>query len=567
MSDGTPSPLPPLRPYQEAALEAVRTRKVQRGILALPTGTGKTLTASQFPRILGTDRILVLAHREELIAQLVGAFATTLGHHRVGVERAEYRAPDTAPCVVASTPTLAAVGGRRLHQLDPGRFDVIVLDEAHHGTSESHLAVWRHFGLLDGENKKTTDPRVLLLGLTATPGRGDGVGLEAVFDSILFQYRLIDAIRDGWLVPIEAYTVETGTDLSAVRTRAGEFVESELAAAVNTDDRNRVVLDAWEKHAKGLRTVAFCVDLAHSRSVTDGFRARGIEATSIDGTMESSERGRILAWFRGTPGAVLVNVAILSEGTDIPGIECVLKCAPTKSATRYAQELGRGLRLAPGARDITESVILGKHRCVLLDVTDSTSRVGARAVRIGDLVGLPLKDKVLKGENVLDELARQEEEQARPKEASGPQRAAPVATKRVDLFALTTEPPAYADLQWLVTETEWHLPIGRGERVRLTQDMLGMWTAHWWDDDAKAWLAAHAAPAPDPRPLVELAETWVAEHRPEQRRLLARAAVWRHDPPSDKQLALCRRKGIPVPVNATKGDVSRALDVFFGRAQ
>jgi DNA or RNA helicases of superfamily II len=156
-----------LRPYQNEALSAIKNRKVQRGIVALPTGTGKGHIAGHITDVLNTKKILYLAHRSELINQLADHVERVLGFGMVEVEQADSRVVGCAPAVIASVPTLTAMSCKRLNKFKPGRFDAIVVDEAHHATADSYLKIWKHFGLLDDTGRKAADPAI-------PPHRPDG---------------------------------------------------------------------------------------------------------------------------------------------------------------------------------------------------------------------------------------------------------------------------------------------------------------------------------------------------------------------------------------------------------
>lgn len=546
-----------LRPYQDAALEAVRTSRLARGIVACPTGTGKSVLAGRIPGVLGIDRVLYLAHREELIAQLADHVYRASGTHP-GVERAEHRAAPMDRVVVASVPTLAANGARRLAAIDPGRFGLIIVDEAHHGTATSYLKVWQHFGLLNDQKHKTASPTTRLIGLTATPGRGDNVGLDNVFDGIVYQYKLLDAIRDGYLAPIHAYTYRTGTDLSAVKVRRGDYSEKELAEACNTEDRNAEIVAAWRQFANGKRTLVFAVDVAHSRALADAFNAAGIRADSVDGSMDSVTRAMKLDAIRTGTIDVLVNVAIASEGTDIPQIECVLMARPTKSPTLYAQQLGRGTRLAPGAHDITESIALGKDRCIVIDVTDSTETAGRRAVRIGDIVGLPLPEEPIDGEDVLAAMARQESILAS---------STPRATKTgaFDLFAATVEPPKFCQLSWVGIGDALYLNLGE-RQLRAQENLLGHWYVEGRSKKSGGWVPV-GEPEPSLNKLMARVEPWVRQRMPDEAKLVSRHARWRGGAPTEKQVAYAVSLGIDVPEDATRGWVSSMINARKAQRQ
>lgn len=537
-----------LRPYQELALDAVRARKVPRGVLAMATGVGKSVVAARLPEAGGWGRVLYLAHREELISQLAEHVARVVGKDRVGVEMAASRAPDFAPFVIASVPTLQ---GRRLEAMSADRFDAIVIDECHHAPAPSYRAILRHFGILADDDSKVEAPACELIGLTATPGRGDGIGLNVVFDDILYRYAIADAIRDGWLVPIHAYTVRTKTSLDDVKVRAGEYVESDLARAVMSSERNGAIFDAHQQHARGMKTLVFAVNVAHAEELAAWFQDRGVEAQHVAGTFSPDDRRRTLNWFRRTPGAVLCNVALITEGVDIPSVEAVVLGRPTKSATVLAQAIGRGTRLADGARDYPDSVARGKDRCTVLDVCDSVTRIGRRAVRIGDLFGLPLPDADLDGQDIL-ELGKEQQEQL---ELAQRQRV-DTAAQVVDLFA-KDEIPECCTLRWHPYGLGVWISLPTGWTCRIDRDTLDRWIVERRRPMSATWEVVERADS------LEEAVAWAEERLtldPERRALLDRDARWRRWKPSEKQLARAKRLGIVVPPDATMGDVSDAFD-------
>lgn len=417
------------------------------------------------------------------------------------------------------------------------------------------MSIYRHFGLLDDHNRKTSAPPVPHIGLTATPARGDDVGLHNVFDSILFQYKLQDCIRDGWLVPIRAFTVLTGISLDKVRTTAGDYNEKDLARQVATHERNAAVFDACELHCAALKTLVFCVNVQHSVEMADFFRERGRQARWIAGTMGGEDRKEMLRWFRHTPGAVLTNCQIATEGVDIPSIEAVVLARPTKSKTLFAQMLGRGTRLADGAYDYAQSCAMGKRELILLDVTDTSSRIGAAAVNIADIWGLPLRERKLDGE-----LLEEAEEQQRTSIERQAEKVKTVA-KAVDLFA---PPPAgaiprTARFSWVyVSETELRLMLPNREQVRLVTNTLDQWTIETLIDHR--WSLMDTAPLPDKDRALWLAEELVTELKPDAVGLLRWQNSQASSPPSEKQLKYAKQLGIEIPDGVSAVELSKAID-------
>ena len=269
-----------LWPHQQAAIDAawaaVNSRR-RAGLIALPTGTGKTIMFATFARQMGAATS-VLVHRDELVQQAVEAFGVVWPEAPVGVVKAGRNEWQTTgkgerpQVVVASVQSLHA---RRLATIPRNRFGLVIVDEAHHAAADSWAAVLDHF-----------KPR-FILGVTATPERADGKGLAERFgDRPLYSYPLRQAIDDGQLVRLIQYAVETTADLDGVSSRAGDLAVGELADAVNTAARNRVVVEAYQKHAAGRRALAFTVDVQHAHDLCEAFTAAGVRAAVVSGETE-----------------------------------------------------------------------------------------------------------------------------------------------------------------------------------------------------------------------------------------------------------------------------------------
>jgi ATP-dependent helicase IRC3 len=543
-----------LRPYQTEALEAVKNRQVSRGIIALPTGTGKSHVAGNLAESLGTQKILYLAHREELIDQLAGHVERVIGYGKVGIEQASRRISYFAPSCIASIPTLVARKCRRLKAFRDGRFEALVVDEAHHSTAESYIKIWQHFGLLDEHKKKVENPSMPLIGLTATPSRGDNVGLSNVFDDIIYQMSLAKAIEDGWLVPIHAYTVKTKTSLDGIKTRMGDYAEKELAERVSTDLRNETIFNACQENANGLKTLIFCVNIEHAQKVAEYFNERDVKAKYTAGNLPNDLRKYTLHWFKTTPGAVLTNCQLITEGVDIPSVECVVMARPTKSKTFYCQCIGRGTRLAHGANNYDESVRLGKDRVILLDITDTTSDIGRRAVNVSDIFGAPLPTKELNGCEMLNELKEQQllMEKARRGEYIGTE------AIEINLFAMPADLSG-AKMAWLDYGDMFRLSLANRGDITILSDTLDRWRAIFYDGTINEERIIYKEIASQ-QEIVKSVETWVQHHYAEIMILVKKAARWRGDKPTQAQRNLCKRLGVIIPKDATKGDVSMAID-------
>lgn len=333
-----------LRPYQQEAVDAVLTAFEMHSsvLLVLPTGTGKTVVFATVAEALRPrGRVLVLAHREELIRQAAEKFAewTELS---VAVEMAEERAADSgADVVVASVQTLARPA--RLARFHPDDFGLVIVDEAHHVVAGTYRRIMSHFGAAK------------VLGVTATPDRLDGQGLGGIFSTRAFSYELRDAIEDGWLSPIrQRAVVVDGLDLSAVRTVAGDLSEGDLERVMTQEAPLHGIAAPLARFAGQRRSLVFASTVKHAHALADVLgRYVGPEAVAVlDGGSPRDVRRATLADFEAGRRQFLVNCLLFTEGFDCPGIECVAVARPTKSRALYAQMAGRGTRTAPGKRDV-----------------------------------------------------------------------------------------------------------------------------------------------------------------------------------------------------------------------
>ncbi|MFP4527697.1 MAG: DEAD/DEAH box helicase [Candidatus Kapaibacterium sp.] len=331
-----------LRPYQIEAKRKVYQafHEHRRVLLTLPTGAGKTVLFTDICRDAyeRKSRVLVLVHRKELIEQASEKlFRYGLRH---GIIQPEYPYTPMRDIQVASVQTLV----RRKMPPDIG---LVICDEAHHSRANSYRTIYDNY------------PEAKILGVTATPVRTSGAGFEDLFDDLVVGTSVRELIELGYLVKPQIFANPLRFDLSKVKKTAGDYNEKALYEAMEEKFTYGDLLETWRQKAEGKRTVVFAINLAHSRQIVKTYQEAGIPAEHLDGATGSAERAATLRRFREGETLVLSNVGIVTEGFDVPAIECVQLVRPTKSLGLYLQMVGRGLRPADG-----------KDRAVILDHSD-----------------------------------------------------------------------------------------------------------------------------------------------------------------------------------------------------
>lgn len=343
-----------LRPYQKDALAAIERElgppgargRVRSTLLVLATGTGKSLVAATLVRGYARSavRALVLTHRSVLIDQISEAISAT--RLSPTIERGKDRAKSRNMVTIASTATLR---GDRLLRFARDHFGLIVVDEAHRALGRGHLAILDYFS------------SAKVLGLTATPDRLDGRTLGEAFESIAYRLDLRAATAGDWLAPITAERVVlSAIDLSRVPVRRGDLAPGPLAQAMLGELAVHDVAAAILARAGARKTIVFCVNRAHARSVSAELdRMRPGCARALDSKTHEDERAAGLVGFAAGAFQFLVNCELLVEGYDVPDVGCVVLARPTKSLVMLSQMIGRGTRKAPGKTDVLVVAISG----------------------------------------------------------------------------------------------------------------------------------------------------------------------------------------------------------------
>ena len=404
-----------LRPYQEAARAAIHGEWDQgrrKTLLVLPTGTGKTIVfaAVAEDQVRRGDRVLVLAHRGELLEQAADKIGKVTGLG-CSVEKAEQSSlGEWYRVTVGSVQTL--MREKRLERFEPGHFGTIIVDEAHHVLSDSYQRVLDHF------------PGANVLGVTATPDRGDMRNLGQYFDSLAYEYRITQAIRDGYLCKIKAQTIPLKLDMTGVGTQAGDYKAADVGHALDPYlDR---IADEMKTYCAGRKTVVFLPLIDTSRRFCAMLLERGFRAAEVNGNSE--DRAEVLADFAAGRYDVLCNSMLLTEGWDCPGVDCIVVLRPTKVRSLYCQMIGRGTRLAPGKDHLlvldflwhTTRHELGRPACLICESPEVAEKMTENLEQMEDAMDLEAAEALAQANVVAQReaaLAKMLEEQRHRKRA------------------------------------------------------------------------------------------------------------------------------------------------------
>ena len=535
------------RPYQEKAIQAVLS-DWEAGytdvLLTMATGGGKTFVfLSILDQVLsGTDkRGMVLAHRKELIEQPIERLyqyyphwkPNGCGRRKAGIVMADINEPD-AQLVVATVQTLASSERRLAQILSHGPIDYLVVDECHHNTNKNtYSKVLKAL--------KDANPNLKHLGVTATPIRADGDGLAGVYQKESAHYGIVELIREGYLAPVRWLAIQTKISLADVKTVAGDFQKRGLANVFETANCFDLVVESHKRYASGRQAAAFTVTVDGAYSLAEAFNAAGIPAAAADGTTDKRERQRILDRFARGELQVLCNVALWTEGLDLPQLSCIHQVRPTKSDALYTQIIGRALRTYPGKED-----------ALILDYCPAETR---NIAMMGDVLGIPLRrDSYMQEKDEQGDVLGGFTFDGKANFLTGSP--AEIISRQLDYLDMSP-------WSWYRGEHGWmSLGLGKAsdeiERTLLISPPVdGILTLYGVARrPGGSWQAFELARGE----WVELQETADAYcNRWGNAWLAAKSRSWRKEPPSDKQIAFAKRlEGVWKP-GVSKGELAQRI--------
>lgn len=504
-----------LRPYQLEAVEAVlkaETRGIQRQFIALPTGSGKTVCFAEVIR-QRPGRALVLAHRDELIQQAVEKLSMVMPDRALEIGVVKAGADDhDAPIVVASVQTLSRA--RRLSRMWPD-FQTVIIDEAHHARAFTYELICEYLGSFDAGGPLT-------LGVSATPERGDHLALGEIFEEIVYQKGILDLIPE-YLCDLRALQITLAADFNDLHTRAGDFIDSEVEAALLGADAPQYVARAYYEHAIGRKAIIFTPTVKLAYAMVDAFREAGdVSIEGVDGETPLDARRAILRRFHTGETMIVANCAVLSEGFDEPSVDCIICARPTKSKVVYAQQIGRGTRNYPTKAD-----------CLVMDVVGVSTRFDL--MTFAGLFDIPPQT----GEATLTEVVAHQAHAKEAKAAEGR-----LVAQRVDLFRKRP-------LHWVLAgKGRFALSVGTG-LVWLDSADGELWSVHYKSRErGRETLVEHLS--------MGYAQGYAEDYARAQGAgsLVDPDAWWRKARASAGQLDVLRRAKIAVKAGLTKGEAS-----------
>lgn len=543
-----------LRPYQRSCEDEI-WKAIHGGekliVIVLATGTGKTVIFSHLPRefIKQGKKTLILAHREELLTQAANKLITVSPDLRIEIEQGSNWAEPDADVIIASVATLGRTGSDRIKKFNPEHFGLIIIDEAHHAPATTYKNVLSYFGANKEEGLREGHP--VVLGVTATPFRKDNVGLESVFNKVVFKYDIKDGIDDGYLARIMASTVFTNQKLD-VKMQGGDFAVGELADAINTPMRNQLVVESYRDVCGGQIALCFAADVQHAHDLAELFRQYGYRAEALSGDTPTEQRMDILKKFMTGEVQVVVNCMVLTEGYDNPNIRAVLFARPTASRALFIQMGGRGTRLAPGKESVhfLDFVdVCRKH-----NIITSSSLIGlekAIPARGHDIMKLKDKYEELLSKHPNKDISRISIDDLDKN------------IQEIDIFQLASLPEvvkAHSVHKWLRYMDGYKISLGdsvEGEKTfaEVKPNVIGKYEVIFYhlaknsplDIERLGMYSKHVFKALEPVEgevtALKMADEYIENEMGDKKNLVRQDARWNKEKPSAKQIAFLVKNG------------------------
>lgn len=565
------------RRYQNDCLDANLAEYLAgcyQQLVVMATGTGKAVLIGQLYRKMahlfrGAPRMLVFAHREELVDQLVQTMRATNPTLLVGKEMADCHAYHGSDIVVSCVASIGRNGSERLARF--GEFDIVVCDEAHHSIAATYLNVFEQTGVLRHDSKK------LLVGFTATPKRknltrkeqqqvktldeGNLLQLSSVYKKIVFSYTIRKAIKDGWLVPLKGFRVTTDTCLDGITITAGDYQQDELQTAVNNPARNQQIVKAWFDKMERRKSIGFTTGIQHAKDLAEMFVANGVKAEPIWGA--DTERKGKLERHKSKETTILFNAQLLTEGYDDWQVRCIILAAPTRNPSKFTQEIGRGTRLQEGSGNLLQALETGyaleKTDCYILDVVDNTKHNSL--VTLPSLLGLnPAME--LYGRDVIEVVEEMEELQDKYPgvDLSGLTDITKVKAyiESIDLFnnPYSEEVKEFSTLSWMGREDGYTLAIPERkdlakqytrylhEKLRIEVNELDEYELSLSSKETERRLGTYITL----KEAFESADDVIRRCRTDRVKLMERSAPWHSNPASEPAKKMLRNRAKKRPL-------------------
>lgn len=502
-----------LRPYQEQAIQASIDSSLQRQMVVMATGCGKTVTAIALAKRYNR-RVLWLTHTTELVSQTKKSFDSVWPEARAGIVKAE-KNQYMRDAVIATVQT--AQGEARLQRLAEQNFGLVIIDEAHHAPSASYRKIVERLGCF-----APCGPR--LIGLTATPERSDNAALSDIFEGVVFHLGIESAIDLGCLVKPSIVKRPIQVDLDSITVARGDYSMRELDVALMRAGIVEEIGAAYEEHAIGRKSLIFVVSVEQAEHVASYLRSRGHAVEAVSGQMDPAKRRDFLRQLKNGELSAVVNCQILTEGFDEPSVDCVILARPTQSKPLMIQICGRGLRLFPGKTD-----------CLIVDLVGASKR--NTLIQAAVLFGIE-KPEIERRDTEITPQSDPEEYWRR--------------RLLSQIEGLGGAPRS--KLRWLAGESgEWLLPGGDFGTVRMIPsgdlyavDVVGIRIASPSNQTLSSEVDLDTAQA--------IAEDYV--RRCDAVGLAKSSASWRDAPVTDGQAKMLKRFGIKTITGLTKGTAS-----------